>query len=79
MFLVQGSIFLKGPFTLVPSVTALSELLLRDRHHVIYSSILRIVLPAFIRTIQNKLDLPFPPPKGFRFRLPFSSFSSSYV
>ena len=35
MFLLQGSIFFKGPILLLPSVTALVELLLRTSRHVI--------------------------------------------
>ena len=36
MFLVQGSIFLKGLISLVSSVTALGEIPLRASRHVIY-------------------------------------------
>ena len=35
MFLLQGSILFKGPIPLLPSVTALVELLLRTSRHVI--------------------------------------------
>ena len=38
MFLVQGSIFLKGPIPLFLSVTALGKLLIRAILHVIYVS-----------------------------------------
>ena len=36
MFLVQGSIFLKGPIPILPSVTALGDIIIRPCCHVIY-------------------------------------------
>ena len=38
ILLVQGSIFIKGPIPLLPSVTALGDILLRASRHVIYVS-----------------------------------------
>ena len=36
LFLVQGSVFLKGPIPLFPSVSEFGKLLLRSRFHVVY-------------------------------------------
>ena len=51
----------------------------RFLHARFSAAALRNVLPVFISTIQNEFDLPFPPPRRFRFRLPFSSFFVVFI
>ena len=36
LFLVQGSIFIKGPIPLLPRVSELGDLIIRTIHHVVY-------------------------------------------
>ena len=44
MVLLQGSIFIKGPIPLIPSVTSLGKLLLRTSFHVVYIAGAQVII-----------------------------------